>query len=358
MAEEEAAAEIAAPARLSERRDQAQHPQAGPPAVAGEPAARAHRLPGALHLPQVRRPGPQAGRGRHRDARVRAAALEGGRARAREGLLPRVRGGQPAAGALAPDRPWASRPDLLALVLAAKYGQHLPLTRQSAIYAREGVEIDVSTLADWVGAAAASSDADGARQSGRTSSRPSGCTATTPRCRCWPRSGPGSAACGCYVRDDRPFAGPDSAGSGVLLLARSRGQHPERHLAGFTGILQADAYGRVQPALRARSRKPGPILEAACWAHARRKLYELAATRRRRSRPRRCGASIGCSRSSATSPAERRGSGWRYGEERSAPILAELEPWLRPAGAALAQVGGRQGDRLHDSSAGKRSPGS
>ena len=66
-----------------------------------------------------------------------------------------LRGDQPAAGALAPDRPRAG-PNLLALVLAAKYGQHLPLTRPRAIDAREGVEIDVSTLADWVGAAAAS----------------------------------------------------------------------------------------------------------------------------------------------------------------------------------------------------------
>ena len=67
------------------------------------------------------------------------------------------------------------------------------------------------------------------------------------------------------------------AGSSVLLLARSRGLHPERHLAGFAGILQADAYGGFNR-LYEPGRKPGPILGAACWAHARSKLYELAAT--------------------------------------------------------------------------------
>ena len=76
------------PRRLSEPAAIRRHPQAGPPAAAGAPAARAHRLSGALRLPQVRRPGPQAGRGRDRDPGVRAAALEGGRACAGEGQLP------------------------------------------------------------------------------------------------------------------------------------------------------------------------------------------------------------------------------------------------------------------------------
>lgn len=85
-------------------------PQAGAPAVARAPAARADPLPGAVLLLEMRRPGAAAGGGHRRNPRVRAAAVEGGRARAREGQLPALRGGQPATGTLAPDRPWPGRP--------------------------------------------------------------------------------------------------------------------------------------------------------------------------------------------------------------------------------------------------------
>ena len=79
-----------------------------------------------------------------------------------------------------------------------------------------------------------------------------------------------------YVRDDRPFGGPDPPAVAFLYSPDRRGEHPERHLAGFAGILQADAYAGFDR-LYAPKRAPGPILEAACWAHARRKLFELAA---------------------------------------------------------------------------------
>ena len=119
VAEEEAAAEIAAPPpERTERSSHARKPARRP--LPETPAARAHRLPGALHLPQVRRPGPQAGRGRDRDPGVRAAALEGGRARAGEGHLPlaarrsasrrppRIR--SPVAGPVPTCWPWCWRP--------------------------------------------------------------------------------------------------------------------------------------------------------------------------------------------------------------------------------------------------------
>lgn len=166
-------------------------------------------------------------------------------------------------------------PNLLALVLAAKYGQHLPLTRQSAIYAREGVAIDVSTLADWVGAAAASLTplvlqvhahvfaAD--RLHADDTTVPVLAKERTRIGRLW-----------AYVRDDRPFAGPAPPAAAFFYAPDRVGEHPERHLAGFAGILQADAYAGFKR-LYAPDRKPGPVLEAACWAHARRKLYELAA---------------------------------------------------------------------------------
>ncbi len=78
-----------------------------------------------------------------------------------------------------------------------------------------------------------------------------------------------------YVRDDRPFGGPAPPGA-VFYYSRDRGgEHPQSHLAGYAGLLQADAYGGYGK-LYEPGRKPGPILEAACWAHARRKFFVLA----------------------------------------------------------------------------------
>jgi transposase len=78
-----------------------------------------------------------------------------------------------------------------------------------------------------------------------------------------------------YIRDDRPFAGPDPPAA-VFFYSRNRsGEHPSRHLAGYSGILQADAYAEFGDLYDAR-RQPGPITEAACWSHARRKFFVLA----------------------------------------------------------------------------------
>jgi hypothetical protein len=78
-----------------------------------------------------------------------------------------------------------------------------------------------------------------------------------------------------YVRDDRPFAGPDPPAA-VFFYSRNRGgEHPSRHLAGYAGILQADAYAGFGDLYDAR-RRPGPITEAACWSHGRRKFLVLA----------------------------------------------------------------------------------
>ena len=78
-----------------------------------------------------------------------------------------------------------------------------------------------------------------------------------------------------YVRDDRPFGGSAPPAAVFFYSPDRAGIHPERHLAGYCGILQADAYAGFN-ALYAPDRKPGPITEAGCWAHARRKLFELA----------------------------------------------------------------------------------
>src|SRR6202051_64548 len=78
-----------------------------------------------------------------------------------------------------------------------------------------------------------------------------------------------------YVRDDRPFGGTDPPAAVFFYSPDRAGIHPERHLAGYSGILQADAYDGFNT-LYKPDRKPGPITEAACWAHSRRKFFELA----------------------------------------------------------------------------------
>src|SRR5690242_16745167 len=94
-------------------------------------------------------------------------------------------------------------------------------------------------------------------------------------CRCWPRSRQVTGRLWTYVRDDRPFGGT-AAPAAVFFYSRDRsGEHAARHLASYAGILQADAYSGFGQLYNAR-RSPGPITEAACWAHSRRKFFELA----------------------------------------------------------------------------------
>ncbi len=230
----------------------------------------------------------------------------------------------------APSHPIArgrAGPNLLALVLAAKYGQHLPLTRQSAIYAREGVEIDVSTLADWVGAsttalvpmvlAVRAHVFAAARLHGDDTTVPVLATGRTRTGYLWG-----------YVRDDRPFGGPDPPAVAFFYSPDRKGEHPERHLAGFAGILQADAYAGFDR-LYAPERKPGPILEAACWAHARRKLFELAAVSKApvaAEAVRRIDGLFAIEREVNGKPAAER---LALRAERAEPLVAELEAWLR-----------------------------
>jgi transposase len=169
-------------------------------------------------------------------------------------------------------------PRLLAHILFAKYGLHLPLNRQSATYAHEGVALDVSTLADWVGAAAATLrplvDAiqahvlAGERIHADDTTVPVLAKGKTRTGRLWT-----------YVRDDRPFAGHAPPAAMLFYSPDRSGTHPEEHLAGYAGWMQADAYAGFNRLYEA-ARKPGPIIEVGCWAHARRKFFELARLKR------------------------------------------------------------------------------
>jgi transposase len=170
-------------------------------------------------------------------------------------------------------RGWAG-PSLLAMIAFEKFGQHQPLNRQAERYALEGVPIALSTMADAVGSVCAALDPlrrlveahvmAAERLHGDDTTVPVLAKGKTNTGRCW-----------VYVRDDAPFggAGPPAA---IFYYSRDRrGEHPQTHLAGYAGILQADAYDGYNR-LYLAERKPGPIREAACWVHARRPFFAMA----------------------------------------------------------------------------------
>lgn len=170
-------------------------------------------------------------------------------------------------------RGWAGS-NLLAMVLFEKFGQHQPLNRQAERYAREGVDLSLSTLADQVGACAAALAPIHALIQTHVlgAERLHGDDTTVPLLA---KGGTRTARLWTYVRDDRPFAG-DAPPAALFYFSRDREMaHPNRHLAGWKGVLQADAYGGYNDLYRG-DRDPGPVESALCWSHARRKFFELA----------------------------------------------------------------------------------
>ncbi len=170
-------------------------------------------------------------------------------------------------------RGWAG-PNLLATVLLEKFGQHQPLNRLSERFAREGVELSVSTLADQVGACAAALGPihELIRAHVLAAERLHGDDTTVPLLA---KGGTVTARLWTYVRDDRPFAGGAPPAALFFFSTDREKTHPNGHLAGWTGILQADAYGGYND-LYLGDRAPAPVASALCWAHARRKFFELA----------------------------------------------------------------------------------
>jgi transposase len=237
-------------------------------------------------------------------------------------------------------RGWAG-PGLLAMILFEKYGQHQPLNRQAERYAREGVPLRLSTLADQVGTCCSvlrplherllAHVLAAERLHGDDTTVPVLAKGKTITGRCWT-----------YVRDDRPFGGhaPPAA---LFFYSRDRsGEHPRQHLAVWSGVLQADAYGGYGKLYEAE-RGPASIVEASCWAHARRKFFELAdieaAARRKAQRHtpqmispmaleavQRIDALFDIERSINGLPAEQR---LVIRRERSAPLVAALAAWMR-----------------------------
>src|SRR5450756_3129715 len=170
-------------------------------------------------------------------------------------------------------RGWAG-PSLLAMILFEKFGQHQPLNRQAERYAREGVDLSLSTLADQVGACCAVLDPLFKRLEAHTlaAERLHGDDTTVP---VLAKGKTDTGRCWVYVRDDRPFGGPDPPAAMFYYSRDHKGEHPQAHLARYAGILQADAYDGYNRLYQA-GRSPGPILEAACWVHARRPFFAMA----------------------------------------------------------------------------------
>lgn len=238
-------------------------------------------------------------------------------------------------------------PKLLATILFDKFAQHIPLNRQSQRFRCEGIDLGLSTLADQVGAGVFAAmplyrliEAHvlaAERLHGDDTTVPILATGKAITGRIWT-----------YVRDDRPFGGTAPPAALYYASRDRRGEHPARHLESFTGILQADAYGGFN-ALHGPGRQPKPITPALCWSHARRPFFELADitknARRGRSAVaispialeavRRIAALFDIERDINRLAATER---LAVRQERSAPLLADLEAWLRAQRAKLSRA--------------------
>ena len=221
----------------------------------------------------------------------------------------------------------------VAHVLVSKYADHLPLYRQAQIYERQGIRLDRSTLADWVGRAAFHLRPVHERILAhlKSSTKLFADETTAPVL----DPGRGRTKTGqlwAYARDDRPWGGTDPPAVAYVYAPDRTASQPIAHLAGFKGVLQVDGYAGYS-ALADK----GDVTLAFCWAHLRRRFYERAVAEvspianealQRVAALYRIEADIrGCE------PDKRRA----VRQERSRPIVAELEPWLREKLALLSR---------------------
>ena len=220
----------------------------------------------------------------------------------------------------------------VAQVLVAKYADHLPLYRQAQIYARQGINLDRSTLADWVGRAAFllrpvhERLLAGLKRSPKLFADETSAPVLDP--------GRGRTKIGqlwAYARDDRPWGGADPPAVTYVYAPDRKAERPSAHLAGFAGVLQVDGYAGY-----AALGRSGQVQLAFCWSHVRRAFYEIAA-----SRPAAAEALVRIAQLYAIeqeirgrTPDERRA----VRQERSAPAVASLKRFLE---ASLARASGK-----------------
>ena len=236
----------------------------------------------------------------------------------------------------APSRPIErsfAGPGLLAHVLVSKYCDHLPLYRQSEIYAREGVELDRSTLAGWVGGASRLLEplVEALRRHVMAAEKLHGDDTPIPVL----APGNGKTKTGrlwTYVRDDRPAGDATPAAVWFAYSPDRKGEHPASHLKNYRGILQADGFAGFN-----RLYETGAISEAACWAHARRKFFDLHqghASPVAKEALERIAQLYGIEKEiRGRSPTERR----EVRQARSRPLLEAMHVWLKTTMSRLSR---------------------
>lgn len=228
----------------------------------------------------------------------------------------------------APSRPierGIAGPGLLAQILVAKFADHQPLYRQAAIYARDGVELDRSTMARWVGACGAlvrplvEALQRYVLEPGKVHSDDTTMPVLAP--------GNGQTKIGrmwVYVRDDTRSGSTAAPAAWFAYTPNRQGIHPQTHLANFSGVLQADAYAGYDKVFA-----DGNVREAACMAHARRKIHDLhvrRATVTTTEALRRIGQLYAIEEQIRGQPPDWRK---RIRQEQSRPLLDDFEVWLR-----------------------------
>jgi len=224
-------------------------------------------------------------------------------------------------------------PGLLAHILVSKYCDHLPLYRQSEIYARQGVPLERSLMAQWVGNSHAllrpltdalhahvfTGDVVHADDTPIPVLSPG--LGKTKTGRLWT-----------YVRDERPAAGEAAPAVWFAYSADRKGEHPQGHLEEFTGILQADAYAGYS-----KIYDGGRVLEAACWAHVRRKFFDLHVPHQSpvaEQALEKIGALYSIEQEIRGRPPDERCA---VRQERSRPLLDDLKAWLEQTLKTLSQ---------------------
>jgi transposase len=221
----------------------------------------------------------------------------------------------------------------VAHVLVSKYADHLPLYRQAQIYARQGINLDRSTLADWVGRAAFLLRPVHERLLAmlKSSAKLFADETTAPVL----DPGRGRTKTGqlwAYARDDRPWGGADPPGVVYLYAPDRKAERPIAHLAGFKGVLQVDGYAGYRVLAEG-----GDVDLAFCWSHVRRRFYELAAAGPApiaSEALERIGRLYAVEKDIRGRSAEERQTAR---QEKSRPIIDDLEPWLREKLALISQ---------------------
>lgn len=226
-------------------------------------------------------------------------------------------------------------PGLLAHVLVSKYADHLPLYRQAEIYEREGLDLGRSTLADWVGRSAnlLAPLVEALRKDVMASEVLHGDDTPVPVL----APGTGKTKTGrlwAYVRDGRPQASSEPPAAVYFYSPDRKGEHPQGHLKSFKGMLQADGYAGFNAIF-----ETGAVAEAACWAHVRRKFFDVHAENGSpiaKEALDRIGALYGVEELARGKPTDERR---RIRQEQAKPLLDGLKTWFSTTNAKLSQKG-------------------